>query len=319
MPTMKRFAADLSRRSVGASRAASYRSINLRTSTLESLRHRGVGCVDSNIAFARRRLSTSVAAPTKEQTKKKDNSNIFLDNLGKIFLGAIATVVAMVIRSSSSTKKKNNLRDQIEDASILDPVEIDELRIANSELTPDVFRHIVRDLLDRFPQHTCSYREFTRSTRTTMAQLKGGEFTVQLGHYLDRVVADVLGKYGKSADDPLPLALWLATLSMALYSSVDERIEVLFESMEKENSSVLFSQVEDMVGYLQDTCQLPPDTQVVATETKYPVQLWERGTPSQLVPWDGSKNDKMDLESFKSILKSKSVCAWGECYHKKKE
>lgn len=263
--------------------------------------------------------SPAMATAAKEQTtKKKDDSNIFLDNLGKIFLAAIAGIIGMVVRSSTSTKYRNNVRDQIEVLSELDPVEIDELRIANSELTPEVFRTIMRDLVDRYPQDTCSYREFTRTTRTTMANLKGEAFTVQLGHLLDRVVADVLDKYEKSADDGLPLSLWLATLSLALCSSVDERIQVLYEVLENSTTPVTFSQVEDMVKFLQDTCQLPPDTQVVPTETKYPVQQWERGTPAQLVPWDGSKEDQIDLEAFYSILRSKSVCAWGECYHKKK-
>lgn len=287
----------------------------MRTPTLHNSRRQDI---PSNDALVRRNFSSPAAATGAKAPAKKNDSNIFLDNLGKIFLTAVAGVIVMVIRSSTSTKNRNNIRDKIESVSVLDPVEIDELRLANSELTPEVFRTIVNDLLDRFPQNSCSYREFTLTVRTTMAHLKGEAFTVQLGHYMDRVVTEVLDKYEKSADESMPLPLWLATLSLALNSSADERIEVLFEAMEKADPPVVFSQVEDMVGFLQDTCQLPPDTQVVPTETKYPVQQWERGTPSQLVPWDGSKEDKIDLEAFQSILRSKSVCAWGECYHKKK-
>ncbi len=266
-----------------------------------------------------RKFSSPSAAPTvvKEQ-KKTGVSDILLDNLGKIFLLAIAGVIGTIIRSSRSTTNRNKIRDTVEIISALDPVEIDELRLANSELTPDVFRTIARDLMDRYPQNTCSYHEFTLTTRSTMAKMKGGAFTIQLGHLVDRVVVKILEKYGATADDPLPLALWLTTLSLTLHSSVEERIQVLYDVMEKVNSPVAFSQVEDLVGFLQDTCQLPPDTQIVPTETKYPAQEWERGTPDQLVPWDGARNDAMDLEAFSSILRSKSVCAWGECYHKKK-
>lgn len=266
-----------------------------------------------------RRFSSPSAAPTiAKQQKKNGVSDILLDNLGKIFLLAIAGVIGTIIRSSRSTTNRNKIRDMVEDISALDPVEIDELRLANSELTPAVFRTIVSDLLDRYPQNACSYHDFSLTTRNTMARLKGGAFTIQLGHLVDRVVAKVLDKHGKTADDPLPLMLWLTTLSLALNSSVEERIQVLYDVMEKVNSPVAFSQIEDLVGFMQDTCQLPPDTQIVPTETKFPAQEWERGTPEQLVPWDGSKSDPMDLESFSSILRSKSVCAWGECYHKKK-
>lgn len=267
---------------------------------------------------SQRFLSTSAAPTIAKDPKKNSVSDILLDNLGKIFLLAIAGVIATIIRSSRSTTNRNEIRDMVEKISALDPVEIDELRLANSELTPMVFTTIVNDLLERYPQNVCSYHDFTHTTRRTMARLKGGAFTVQLGHLLDRVAVEVMEKQGKGADDPLPLVLWLTTLSLALNSSVEERIEVLYNVLQTSNSPVVVSQVQDLVGYLQDTCQLPPDTQIVPTETQYPAQQWQRGTPDQLVPWDGSKNDPLDLESFSSILRSKSVCAWGECYHKKK-
>jgi hypothetical protein len=318
---MKRFATEIARRRLAprlASSRCTFGSVN--NTAIFSTRTLARGHEAKSVLVARIHKFSTAAAPAaaKETIKKKDDSNIFLDNLGKIFLASIAGVIAFIIRSSRSTQTKNTLRDLLEHDSVLDPVEIDELRLANSELSPEVFGKILSDLVDRYPQNTCSYNEFTLTARTTMAGLKGGAFTVQLGHLMDRVVTNVLDKYNKSADDPLPLSLWLTTLSLALYSSVDERIQVLFEVMEKSNSPVSFAQIEDIVGHLQDTCQLPPDTQIVPTETKYPVQTWERGTPDQLVPWEGAEDEVIDLDAFRSILRSKSVCAWGECYQKKK-
>lgn len=210
------------------------------------------------------------------------------------------------------------MRDAIEDVSAIDPVEIDELRVANSELQPPIFQTISKELTVSFPEQSCSYHEFIRCTRRVMAQLKGDAFTIQLGHLIDRVVAKYLDKYNKTADDPLPLTLWLTTLSLTLHSSPDERIAVLFEVLETQHTSITLPQVQEIVGYLQDTCQLPADTQVVPTEVRFPTQQWERGTPEQLVPWEGSSDDTFDLDAFASVLRSKSVCAWGECYHKKK-
>lgn len=320
---MKRFAADIAKRRLLVPRQVTPLSRNYFGSIDKTTRALViVNETKSALAARVRNFSTTTATATteaaKETKKKKDDSNLFLDNLGKIFLAAIAGVIGMIIRSSQSTQNRNKIRDLVEQTSALDPVEIDELRLANSELSPEVFRNITRALVDRHSEGTCSYNEFTLVTRTTMAHMKGGAFTIQLGHLIDRVVTQVLNKYGKSADDPLPLSLWLTTLSLALSSSVDARIQALFEVMENLNSPVIFSQVEEMVGYLQDTCQLPPDTQIVPTETKYPTQKWARGTAEQLVPWDGSTKDVMDLDAFSSILRSKSVCAWGECYNKKK-
>lgn len=259
-------------------------------------------------------LSNSVEA---KKATKKDDSNIFLDNLGKIFLATIAAIVGTLIRSSYNTSNRNDVRDLLEDQAALDPVEIDELRIANSELTPDVFRKIAKDLSDQFPHGSCSYLEFIKVVRRTMVKLKGDAFTIELGHVIDRIVSDVLKKNKKSDHEEISLTLWLVTITLALNSSVSDRIRILYEIMEGEEKPVKVHQIIRIVGFLQDTCQLPPDTQVVPTDTQFPTQQWEKGTPAQLVPWEGTDHDLIDLDAFAGILRSKSVCAWGECYHKK--
>lgn len=271
-------------------------------------------------SFSATAAATSSAQTTAQANKKKDDSNIFLDNLGKIFLFVIGGIIATLIRSSRSTVNRNAIRDMIEEISAIDPVEIDELRLANSELQPPVYRTIVRDLVDRYPNGSCSYNEFIMTTRTTMAGLKGGAFTIQLGHLVDRVVAEILTKYGQTEDDPLPLSLWLTTLALPLSSSVDERIDVIFEALELLNSGspIMIKQVEDVVRNLQDTCQLPAETQIVPTEEQFPTQQWTRGSAEQLVPWERSATEHIDRDAFSAILRTKSVCAWGECYNKKK-
>jgi hypothetical protein len=316
-----------------------------------------------------------------EKTKtKKDDSNIFLDNLGKIFLGVIGAVIATLVRSSYNTVNRNKVRDFLQETAALDPIEIEELRIANSHLTPDVFRTIMMDLTryragpasdgnisaDDYNNYdstntnlnvpVCTYNEFVFNVRRTMARLKGPAFTVQLGHLIDRAVVDMMEDRKVSPDTPMPVSLWLVALSLALDSPVKDRIRILYEILQMENpnqqqehhqqrnvedgteaavgdsskngqsssspttssTKVIFAQIPPLVGYLQATCQLPPDTQIIPTETKYPTQQWVRGQPRDLVPWDGSDRDVIDLRAFASILRSKSVCAWGECYQKRK-
>lgn len=106
---------------------------------------------------------------------------------------------------------------------------------------------------------------------------------------------------------------------------------------------VSMDQVEALVGYLQRSGQLAPDAQIVATSQKVPLQQYAVGTPKDLLlPLQEtllgnesndtaatSTNDNnnssvcsnrtmIDKETFATILRSKSVCAWGECYRKTK-
>jgi hypothetical protein len=274
---------------------------------------------------------------------KKDNSSLFFDNLGKIFLLVIASIIASLVRSSAGTRNRNVLRDALEDIALVDPMELEELRLANSALDPETFRVILKQVHKSFPQGTCSYHDFVLCVRKTMAQLKGDAFTVELGHLLDRLMVQVLNKHTVADDSSsvnVPVNLFLTALTMALYSDTKERIRILYdilqlqEEQSEQQPSTLFvddneanyiratvniDQVRSMVGHLQETCQLPPDTQIVPTETKYPTQQWKRGSPRDLVPWSGgSEGDLIDLYTFASILRSKSVCVWGECYYKRK-
>ena len=199
----------------------------------------------------------------------------------------------------------------------MDPLEVDDLRVANSELTPEVFRIIMADVQEAFPEGTATYQDFVSSVRKTMARLKGDAFTVELGYLVDRAVLAALREQGKREDEPVSLLLLLTALSMSLCSSVDDRITILFEAMHPKDGMLKYKDIRAMVGFLQDTCQLVPDAQIVKGERKYPTQQYERGTPDQLVQWEGSDQDDLDKEAFSAIITSKAVCAWGECYNRR--
>jgi hypothetical protein len=290
------------------------------TSTTTTLRPGGnlyTACRFFSTAEAATKATTTAATIT--EAKPKDDSNVFLDNLGKIFLSAIGLLIASLVRSYHGTQNRTYLRDWMEEHCVLDPLEVDDLRVANSELKIGVFRSILQALAQTNSQEM-TYEEFVTVVRRTMHGLKGEHFTIELGHYMDRVVLATLERHNKSSQDAMPVLFWLTLLSLALHSSVPERIQVLYECLQlsHDNVNVTVQDVTELVGYLQDTCQLVPDSQIVATETKYPVQQYTTGTAEQLVAWQGSIQEPMDIDSLAEILRSKSVCAWGECYHKKK-
>jgi hypothetical protein len=348
--------------------------------------------------------ATNNKSKSDNSSNKSSNSNVFLDNIGTIFLAFIGSIIGWLVRSHFNTKNKNHIRDMIELQSVIDPFEIYDLRQANSDiLTVPIFRTIVRNIIQNSNQNSddlvVTYQEFVAMVRKIMIhENNSADKTIQLGYLLDRVVASVLEKsycqennHDKTVESyKMPIQLWLTVLSMALHGPVQDRIAVLYEIMQiprrqrtndttgtedsnKSNDDQLQSfhtneesygndantssrpddnnydlndnttkvltihDIYEMVGYLQDTCQLVPDSQVVATDTKYPIQQYERGTPEKLVVWgnvsdesapssqkiqeqqtrSNDNNASIDLDAFTSILCSKSVCAWGECYNRK--
>ena len=299
--------------------------------------------------------------------KKKDDSNIFLDNLGKIFLSSLGIVLLMLFRSTKSSNSRIALRDEMENEALLDPLEIDDLRRANTDFTIDVWNTIMERVKDEFIAKGVSsvtYPQFLSLVMSVMKEMKGEGFTIQMGHLIDRVVIAELERRRRDdknnnldqvinvnqESDELPLSFLLASLSLALNSTVADRIRVLYECMRlldtdggggeesnttssssSNNNLVSEVQVESMIQNLQSTCQLVADAQIVETNSKVPYQTFRVGTGKELIRraregYGGKKGQPgvtrevegpITMEDFHAILKSRTVCAWGECYIKK--
>lgn len=320
-----------------------------------------LGCVESSHRF----LSTAAVPPAstappgvpgspldganagKDSQKKKDDDgksgNIFLDYLGTIFLAGLGLIVVALVRSYKGGNNRNRMREDIEQQSPLDPLEIDDLRLANADLTLDVFRKVQAHLLQANADtgeddgdgssRLMLYSDFVRAVRTALKNIKNDDaFTVELGHYLDRVVLDCMSRRGQvTTRDPQPLTYWMTLLSLALNAPVPDRILALYEVVANQQASnkadgeagrsgrVTVADTRSLVRHLQNTCQLTPDTQVVEdVDAKYPVQQYQRGDLGRLFEWDGSDSDELDIDAFAAILKSRAVCVWGECYHRRK-
>lgn len=247
----------------------------------------------------------------------------------------------------------------METAALLDPLEIEDLRCANSDFDVQAWNAIVEEIKTEFVARgivRMTYPQFLSLVMRVMKDTKGEGFTVQMGHLMDRVVIAELARRregndddGQNGTDELSLSFLLTSLSLALNSSVADRIRVLYDSMlignemmnsedEGQSSNTTSSnnlaskeQVEDMIQNLQSTCQLVPDAQIVETNSKVPYQTFRVGTGSELTRraregYGGKKGSPgvtrdsdgaVTLEDFHAILKSRTVCAWGECYIKK--
>lgn len=278
---------------------------------------------------------------------KKDTStgNLFLDYAGTIFLGTIGLIVGWLVRSYLNTQRRNMVRDSIEEFSVVDPIELDDLRTANDEvLTIESFTHVVNVLLQDEIREI-SYPEFVTAVRSILMKRhdNNAAYTIQLGHLMDRVALSVLVQHRKKVDDVMPMSFWLTVLSLALSSSVTERIRALYNILQAQSNRdqgeehqfgtdttpVAKKMVIELVGFLQETCQLVPDAQVVQSMKKYPLQEYMVGTPDMLVDRFGLTNNEesvsttnvttIDFETMSAILQSQSVCAWGSCYSRKKQ
>lgn len=314
---------------------------------------------------------------SKQQSK--DDSNIFLDNLGKIFLTTIALVLLSLLRSTKGNNAKAALRDDMEASALLDPLEIEDLRFANEHtLTKTVWDEILKEFRE-VGREKVTYGMFVNVVLRVLRRIHGEGATIQCGHLMDRVVIAEMDRVGREMDQrenneksdgvtrdlELSLSFLLTALSLALYSTVADRIDALYnamvllqglnndagestavqastdsdlETLKREQPSVSLNQVEQMVQHLQNTCQLVPDAQIVETNANIPYQTYRVGDGAELTKraregMMGKKNDAkgaedqgkdvggdvVRLEDFYGILKSRSVCAWGECYGKKND
>jgi len=296
-----------------------------------------------------RKLTTTTSAKKSEKTA----GDFFLDNLGTLFLSAIGCLILTLVRSSQGTSNKNELRKQVESTSALDPFEIDDLRVANSQFTPSIFKTIHQKLKDTYGWNSSdkiNYKDFVSAVIQIMRTMKGDAFTIELGHLTDRVVSSIAedkdAHWAVDEEGKMVFGLLLAVLSLAINGSTRERVELLFDILKEDSSwvdgggeisstskCVKEDAIITMVGYLQKSCQLTPDAQIVESSAKYPVQEYKVASPfemvligkelkkdvlSDLALGNNDEKGEWSCDDFHHLLRSRSVCAWGECYVKKK-
>jgi hypothetical protein len=190
------------------------------SSTRTCLTRGRILCTNPLVAAALARRETSSTASQKSNT-----SNVFLDNLGTIFLTGIGLVIVSLTRSYYGSVNRNKIRHRLEEVSVLDPLEIDDLRTANSgALTTEMFRLCVHNLATHIRESrqletgdiAMLYEDFVWVVRKTLMKKHGPLCTVEFGHLMDRVVLNKLSSAKNfSSDKPLPFAFLCTLLSLA--------------------------------------------------------------------------------------------------------
>lgn len=81
--------------------------------------------------------------------------------------------------------------------------------------------------------------------------------------------------------------------------------------------------VEKAVQHLVDSFQVPPERQVVTTGVKYPIEIYRRRTPADMLRvWrrDGTPphtSNTLNQVEFRDFVLGNDVCAWGECWRRR--
>jgi hypothetical protein len=322
--------------------------------------------------------------------------------MGTIFLTVIGGIVAWLVRSYLNSQERTAVRHRLEATSAADPLELDDVRVANSDLVQlnvETFQQVmelVQSRLETTSEEACyrmTYPQFVSAVRTALLTIHTKEqpsftdtsasevaVTVQLGHILDRIALSMLWKQEPPPQQhaldtnrllntvSLPLAQWWTLVSLAMDVMPRQRIPILLQAVVQSSSMggtetdeysleatttakrtnddvvLTYEQVVELVSYLQASCQLAPDAQIVADPLRqYPLQRYTIGTPHQLVdlalttmattttttsnattsttaqhPDLQHEARLFDCQALEAILTSKSVCAWGECYRKTK-
>lgn len=95
-----------------------------------------------------------------------------------------------------------------------------------SEFSPVLFRLVTSAVYSKYPTE-CTYKQFLSTTMSTLRKATSDPtFSIQLGHNIDRVVFTFPQYHDEKA---YPNSLFLTVLTMAVYSTVQERIKLIYE------------------------------------------------------------------------------------------
>ncbi|KAF0685782.1 Aste57867_22390 [Aphanomyces stellatus] len=261
------------------------------------------------------------AATATPEAAAADRPGFFSRHPEIFFLAGLVGIGGYIYRSSVNNKKFNEIQNEIAETTPISPFEAYELRSQNT-ITPDIFDAVKKQAKRYFPSNEATVAEFDLCLGSV---LQGS--TMKNTHHLERVLlslpkSPVTGKVN--------LDLLLVAFSLAVKGNVDERLACLFNlpfaAKAPDNAALKKEQVEEILGHVLDTYQVPSEKRVVALEDKaYPYQEYAIATPDQLVTAAIAATVKAksleagvtqyDVDQFGLLMKSKAICVWGECYN----
>lgn len=164
----------------------------------------------------------------------------------KISVIAMITSVGLLYNYFQGYRNRSAEEERIVQSQAIEPLEVNEIRMASKGLTSDIFKHVVIGILREYPDGKCTYRDFVNSVRGV---LESRGVALKGVHLIDRVVeihiASVIAdkanvhieknidrplerEMENAADYLLPIGYYLTALNLALAEPAPERVETLF-------------------------------------------------------------------------------------------
>lgn len=109
--------------------------------------------------FAESIENSKKAKASADPNEKAGFIDMLSDHGGKVALAVVGGLIALFYSYYASGKDRNRLEENIAEAAMLEPYEIQELRFRN-KVDRDTFSAVVLQSKDRFPAGTTTYAEF---------------------------------------------------------------------------------------------------------------------------------------------------------------
>lgn len=165
----------------------------------------------------------------------------------KISVIALITSVGLLYNYFQGYRNRSAEEEKVVKSQAIEPLEVNEIRMASKGLTSDVFKQISIGLLREHPHGKCTYREFVSFM---LGVLESQGVALKGMHLLDRVVeshiasviaGEAMRQNGEetssgltgvtarsAAEHYFPIGYFLTALNLALAEPAPERVETLF-------------------------------------------------------------------------------------------
>lgn len=285
----------------------------------------------------------SSSTKDSDENPPKYKPGWFSRNPGVTLGGILLGIGLYIYRGSRNKKNFEALQNPIAEAAVISPYEAWELRSSNN-ITPATFEDVRNDVMKTFPSGKASMQHFDQYLGFKLAQ--ACPTGMKKSYHLERVLLSLETDRDRKSD----IDAQMVALSMAVKGTVDERLRILFnlatnapagealnvpekEQEENDTREISQEQLERLLHLLLQTYQIPSEKRVLAVEdAKYPFQEYKVATPSDMLKAavqaqvkdkkmteeEAGGDQKFVFEAFSQIMRSKTVCLWGECFSNSK-
>ncbi|TYZ65969.1 hypothetical protein PybrP1_003919 [[Pythium] brassicae (nom. inval.)] len=289
------------------------------------------------LAVARRRVfSTQPTAPATEEPPKY-KPGWFSRNPGVTLGGVLLAIGLYVYRGTRNKRHFDETQAPIAERAVISPYEAWELRSAN-DITPETFEAIRAGVLKAFPARKAAMEQFDQYLGFKLAEACPNG--LRNAYHLERVLLSLERDEQKKID----LDALMVAFSMAVKGAVDDRLQCLFDLAtestapeaedEEDTREITQPQLERLLELLLMTYQIPSEMRVLPVkDEKFPFQQYKSATAHELLEAElqaqvdakkltaaeANERASYTFDAFAQIMRSKTVCLWGECFTNSKK